>query len=313
MSRMILVPLDGSPFAEHALPAALAIARRTGAVLELVIVDRAPVPWISPELLVAFDQNHVGVDGMLYLEELHARMPADVPVRLTRLFGTPTPLLVRRVLKTEPALVIMSTHGRGGFSRVWLGSVADGVARQSPTPVLLVKPPLSVPNFAAPFRAARVLIPLDGTVASEEILDQALAVFGVVGVEYTLLRVISPLAAPNVHYPTVTSTRRAEMDPDALLHAEAERIRDLGAVVTEKLVVRDSPATAIVTVADEIEASVIAMTTHARRGVSRFVMGSVADKVLRTAPCPVMLFQPTHEVVDVRRRVEAAIEATVPL
>ena len=62
MSRTILVPLDGSPFAEHALPAALAIARRTGAALELVIVDRAAVPWISPELLIAFDQNHLGVD-----------------------------------------------------------------------------------------------------------------------------------------------------------------------------------------------------------------------------------------------------------
>ena len=313
MSRTILVPLDGSPFAEHAIPAALTIARRTGAALELVIVDRAPVPWISPELLIAFDQNHVGVDGRQYLQELQARMPADVPVCLTHMFGTPTPLLVRRILKTEPALVVMSTHGRGGFSRVWLGSVADGVSRQSPTPVLLVKPQLSIANFATPFRAARVLIPLDGTVASEEILDQALAVFGVVGVEYTLMRVISPLAAPNFQYPNVTSSRRAELEPEALLHAEAERMRDYGADVSEQLVVRDSPAAAIAAVAKEIGASVVAMTTHARRGVSRFIMGSVADKVLRTAACPVMLFHPTHEVVDLRRRVEAVTEAAVPL
>jgi nucleotide-binding universal stress UspA family protein len=252
-------------------------------------------------------------DGQRYLEELHARMPADVPVRLTTLQGRAAPFLVRHITQSEPALVVMSTHGRGGFSRLWLGSVADGVARQSPAPFLMVKPPEMPVDLNARKQFPRVLIPLDGSVAGEEILDQALVTFGVEGVQYTLMRVISPLAVEPPPVRESTPARRSESRPEALLHAAADRMRSRGATVLERLSVSDSPTTAIADVAGEIGARVIAMTTHARRGMSRFLLGSVADKVLRTAPCPVMLYHPTHEVVDVRRRVETVRTSAVPL
>jgi nucleotide-binding universal stress UspA family protein len=313
MSRTILVPLDGSQFAEHALPTAIAIARRTGAALELITVDRAPVSWVVPEVPIVMDEVLPVQDGQRYLEELHARMPADVPVRLTTLQGRAAPFLVRHIGQSEPALVVMSTHGRGGFSRLWLGSVADGVARQSPAPFLMVKPPEMPVDLNAKKQFPRVLIPLDGSVAGEEILDQALVTFGVEGVQYTLMRVISPLAVEPPPVRESTPARRSESRPEALLHAAADRMRSRGATVLERLSVSDSPTTAIADVAGEIGARVIAMTTHARRGMSRFLLGSVADKVLRTAPCPVMLYHPTHEVVDVRRRVETARASAVPL
>jgi nucleotide-binding universal stress UspA family protein len=313
MSRTILVPLDGSQFAEHALPTAIAIARRTGAALELITVDRAPVSWVVPEVPIVMDEVLPVQDGQRYLEELHARMPADVTVRLTTLQGRAAPFLVRHITQSEPALVVMSTHGRGGFSRLWLGSVADGVARQSPAPFLMVKPPEMPVDLNARKQFPRVLIPLDGSVAGEEILDQALVTFGVEGVQYTLMRVISPLAVEPPPVRESTPARRSESRPEALLHAAADRMRSRGATVLERLSVSDSPTTAIADVAGEIGARVIAMTTHARRGMSRFLLGSVADKVLRTAPCPVMLYHPTHEVVDVRRRVETARASAVPL
>jgi nucleotide-binding universal stress UspA family protein len=313
MSRTILVPLDGSQFAEHALPTAIAIARRTGAALELITVDRAPVSWVVPEVPIVMDEVLPVQDGQRYLEELHARMPADVPVRLTTLQGRAAPFLVRHITQSEPALVVMSTHGRGGFSRLWLGSVADGVARQSPAPFLMVKPPEMPVDLNARKQFPRVLIPLDGSVAGEEILDQALVTFGVEGVQYTLMRVISPLVVEPPPVRESTPARRSESRPEALLHAAADRMRSRGATVLERLSVSDSPTTAIADVAGEIGARVIAMTTHARRGMSRFLLGSVADKVLRTAPCPVMLYHPTHEVVDVRRRVETARASAVPL
>jgi nucleotide-binding universal stress UspA family protein len=313
MSRTILVPLDGSPFAEHALPVAISIARRTGAALELIIVDRPPVSWVVPEVPLVMDEAFPATDGLAYLESLHARMPADVPVHLTRLEGRPVPFIVKHITNAQPWLVVMSTHGRGGFSRLWLGSVADGVARQSPSPVLLVKPPAAAPELAAEKHFQRVVVPLDGSVASEEILDQALAIFGTAGVAYTLARVISPLAVEHPVDPNVTSVRRSETHPESLLEAEADRLRARGATVTHQLLVHDSPVNAIADLAADVEADTIAMTTHARRGVSRFVMGSIADKVLRSAPCPVLLFHPTHETVDLRRRVEAATAAAVPL
>lgn len=313
MSRSILVPLDGSAFAEHALPVAISIARRTGAALELIIVDRPPVSWVVPEVPLVMDEAFPTVDGLEYLEQLRTRIPADVPVRLTRLEGRAVPVLVRLIEGTEPWLVVMSTHGRGGFSRLWLGSVADGVTRESAAPVLLVKPRSDAPSLGLDRTFSRVVVPLDGSVAGEEILDQALAAFGVENVEYTLLRVISPLAMETPGDPDTVPVRRKETHPEQLLRGVAERLRARGASVSHKLLVHDSPAQAIVDTAAEVDAHVIAMTTHARRGVTRFVMGSIADKVLRTAPCPVMLFHPTHETVDLRKRIEHATEAAVPL
>jgi nucleotide-binding universal stress UspA family protein len=225
MSRTILVPLDGSPFAEHALPAAIAIARRTGAALELITVDRAPVSWVVPEVPIVMDEVLPVQDGQRYLEELHERMPADIPVRLTTLNGRATPFLVRHITTTEPAMVVMSTHGRGGFSRLWLGSVADGVARQSPAPILMVKPPPTEVDLSAVRRFPRVLIPLDGSVAGEEILDQTLVTFGVENVEYTLMRVISPLAVDHQWEADTPPVRRTETHPESLLRAAADRMR----------------------------------------------------------------------------------------
>lgn len=305
MTRTILVPLDGSTFAEHALPVAIGFARRIGAGLELVIVDRPPIAWVVPEVPIVLDEAAPGTDGQRYLEELRPRLPADFAVRLTRFEGNPTAILTRHIDATEPVLIVMSTHGRGGFSRFWIGSVADGVARRSSSPTILLKPPASIPDFTREQQFANVLIPLDGSVASEEILDQALALFGT-EVDYTVCRVVSPLAETHAPDPSVTAVRRQETHPEALLHAEAERLRARGAQVTERLLVNTSPANAIIELASTLDAGLIAMTTHARRGVSRFVMGSVADKVLRAAPCPVLMFHPTHEVVDVRKRVETA-------
>jgi nucleotide-binding universal stress UspA family protein len=171
---------------------------------------------------------------------------------------------------------------------------------------MLIRPPATEPDLTAMPKVTKVLIPLDGSIASEEILEQAFKLFGTEGVEYTLTRVISPLAVTEPPDPRVTSVKRQATHPASLLHAEAERLRDRGATVHERLVVNHSPVRAIAAVADEIGADVVAMTTHARRGVSRFVMGSVADGVLRTAVRPVLLYHPKHEVLDVRRRVEAA-------
>lgn len=313
MSRTILVPLDGSAFAEHALPPAISIARRVGAALELLIVDRPPVTWVVPEVPLVMDEAFPTVDGLEYLEQLKTRIPADLPIRLTRLEGRPIPVLVRVIEGTEPWLVVMSTHGRGGFSRFWLGSVADGVMRRSEAPVLLVKPGEQAPIIEPEHSIARVLIPLDGSVAGEEILDQALGAFGIENVEYSLIRVISPLAVETPGYANSVPARRANVHPEMLLQGVAERLRARGAKVSHALVVHDTPAAAIVEQADAMDADAIAMATHARRGVSRFVMGSVADKVLRSAPCPVLLYHPTHETVDLRKRIERATEAAVPL
>jgi nucleotide-binding universal stress UspA family protein len=145
--RTILVPLDGSDFAEHALPLAFGIARRAEAGLELVSVHESPASFIygiggTPGQDLALDQQRdagMRAQRRKYLdglgEQLHAS-DGDVPVAVALLEGSPAATLAEYVRDTVPDLVVMTTHGRGGASRLWLGSVTEGLVRRTTVPVL---------------------------------------------------------------------------------------------------------------------------------------------------------------------------------
>lgn len=294
MPHRILVPLDGSSFAEHAVPIAIGIARRWKIGLELVTVDRPPPTWMAPELPVLLAEGHDVPNGMRYLESVKHRLPDDVPCQLTRHQGTAATWLLRTIQEARPTLVVMSTHGRGGFSRFWLGSVADRIVRESPVPVLLVKPPTIEPDMTKERHFPRVIVPLDGSRASEEILSAAVAIAGTEDVDYTLVRVLSPVAEQHPGATADPGQSREQTAPEALLREAAERLRGMGATVQTRVLVHSNAATGIVEFADSIEARLIAMTTHARDGLTRYAMGSVADKVLRSSSCPVLLLHPHH-------------------
>lgn len=143
--RTILVPLDGSPFAEHALGQAQIIA--AGAKAELLLVSVVPVldeiglaeAGVVPYWMVAEEQA-AQVEATRYLAQLAERLTTEgLTVRTRLLTGAPAEAILGVSVEEHADLIVMTTHGRSGLSRLWLGSVAARVVQSADLPVLLIR------------------------------------------------------------------------------------------------------------------------------------------------------------------------------
>lgn len=317
--RTICVPLDGSAYADSALPLAVRLAQASGAALDLVSV-------YAPPLAVYGGQGAMAIDRRLDTEiraalgrHLTAAAASVTEARggpqaaTTLLTGEVVPSLVRHLRDSAPDLVVMTTHGRSGTSRFWLGSVADGLLRASPVPVLLVPPaaaPASLPSEAL---TPRVLIPLDGTPEAERIVETLTHVLGAGAADIFLLRVVVPL-----HQVLLSAGFAEEYDRDVKQESEAAleyindmcaRLGEAGIAASGRVRVSESIASAVIESASELGASMIAMTTHGRSPLGRFLLGSVADKIVRAARVPVLLRVPGEVKVPETADAEETVRA----
>jgi nucleotide-binding universal stress UspA family protein len=304
MYNSILVPLDGSSFAEHALPYALAIARRDKARLSLVAVS-TPLAEAYVEGLyfsvIELEQEIVG-RHQAYLEKVKARLRerAEVDVSVEVLRGEVAPALSG----TNADLIVMATHGRGAIGRFWLGSVADEMIRQAPCPLLLIRPGEAAPDLAREPSLRRVVLALDGSEHAEHILAHAERLAkGRPDAELVLLRAVHSVVptdpapegsgAEHESLALLDKVRslqtKLRQDAEAYLRQVAESLRQRGLQARTDVVVEDDPAGAILREAEAIRADLIALETHGRRGLSRLVRGSVADKVIRGSHLPVLI------------------------
>ncbi len=140
--RSVLLPLDGSPLAEEAYPWALDMAVKYQAELVLLRVGRPPDVFSGQDLgHIAAHQAGQEALCMDYLRALELRWKPPIPVRLDYVAGHAGKCIVERCQSLGISLVVMSTHGREGLERWFLGSVAERVSRHAPCPVLLVRHP----------------------------------------------------------------------------------------------------------------------------------------------------------------------------
>ena len=135
--KTLLVPLDGSALAEQSLGPAAAIARATGAAIDLVTVHQPPAQDGYGE---APRDDRSWSDEHRYLETLASEVAAGGSIRVAHsmLSGDPEEMISRRAADIEADLIVITSHGRTGFSRTWFGSVADGLVRRGPAPVLIL-------------------------------------------------------------------------------------------------------------------------------------------------------------------------------
>ncbi len=302
MYRSILVPLDGSAFAEAAIPLALSIANHAGANLELVRVHElyalhephaSWAPYISSEETAYWEQEQA------YLAESVKRLrtTATASVTATLLDGSVEEAVLKRAQSKPVDLIVMAVHGRGPLGCFFEGSVAEGLVRHGPAPVLLVRPQESPHEPGREPSLKRLLIPLDGSDLAEQILEPAIALGSVMDAEYILIRAVEP---------TLPFDGFAVMaDPIAIEHGKedraavaqvyldrlAERLRATGLQVQTQVVVGKA-ATSIVDAARRQDIDLIAVATHGHGGLTRFVLGSVADKVVRSTFTPVLVYRP---------------------
>ena len=303
MYRSILVPLDGSPLAEWALPAAIHSARRVGATLELITIE-VVIPTLGGAGLATTDTQPgtaVPNQAETYLAEVAQRIAAVYPGPLKQTvhsgIGRPAEIMLEYA-KDNADLIVMATHGYGPLKRFWLGSFADTVARRSQLPTLLIRPPSeNRVELAREPRFQRVLVPLDGSEAALSVIDHALAV-AEPKAELTLFNAVSSVLAFGPDYalmplPTDGEVLMARQDEARkVMEAVADTLRARNITVRTEVVLEPFAASAVLDYAHTNGFDLIALTTHGRGGAARLLLGSVADKIVRGAEVPVLLFRP---------------------
>ena len=295
MSRPILVLLDGSPFSEQAIPTALGVARRNGAPLELALIHELYIPppggpremtFVSPVMDSEWRSRHGA-----YMRDLVARLSRATPLPVTGnvMDGPVIPGLIERAEASSAQLLVMATHGEASAGRLWLASVTRAITHQSPVPVLLIKP------AAAGFdprreRFAKVLVPVDGSHLSETAIEHAVMVAGTTGVQYILLRVITPVEEWELGAGAWASSDDLAMtEAEAYIdhHVRQLKLRGIDAVGETVRARRSAPA--ILTAARSHEVDLVAVTTHSRGAASRLFRRSVADAMARNTSTAALL------------------------
>lgn len=302
MIQRVLVPLDGSDMAAQVLPHVRALATVFGSRVTLMRATADDVPnediGPGPDFL-AFASADLASTGIV----------TDTLV----VQGRPADAILDTAAQQSVDLIAMCTHGRGGIRRFVLGSVAASLIGSTSMPLLLVRgKPASddgVPTQTIDFQ--KILVPLDGSPLAASVLPLVAEMAAKTGATVLLLRV---MPEPNEEAATSNSIQMlrsitgvktegadgAPADPYAnQLEREREGAQsslDLAAadlrpsgVKIETIVEFGPAAETILRVASTQQADLVAMGTHGRSGLRRFLLGSVADRIVRYCDAPVLL------------------------
>jgi nucleotide-binding universal stress UspA family protein len=309
----ILVPLDGSDKDERAIPAAAAFADLAGGDLRLIRVLDTPIDSLSPRartMGVADAALEIRGDMERSVRGIADRIIADTgrPVTAEVAEGFDVAgVLVARAAEPGTDLVVMATRAAGPLGRALRGSVADRVMRESPRPVVLV-PPGADDARGAQLQLRRVLVPLDGSAFALAAVDHLLELRGGHNLEFVLLAVVTSgfvdVAPPGLTgladraaipeaYSALPDRALARTAAEQHLKGVADRLRAQGVNVARARVIEDpDSAAAINRAVGEDSADFVAMTTRGSSGLKRFVLGSVAERVVRDTSVPVLLVTP---------------------
>jgi nucleotide-binding universal stress UspA family protein len=306
MFRDILVPVDGSRFAEAALPLAARTARSAGARLHLLLVHEPVVPLAGmggvPIPALNLDEEVTARENS-YLADLAARWreASGGPVGVRSIEGRAGPDVCEEASRVSADLVVMTTHGRGTLRRLWLGSVADYVVRHVAVPVLLV-PRRDESQPPPEHRLRHLLVALDLSRDAEAILEPVTMLAELTQAELTLIYIAESLVEiPGIGVPGPVLENAS---PAAAMRAYADRyLERLAGQLRAKNIGTGTRVTTETSAAEGLLGALeheafdgIAMTTHGVSGFRRFLLGSVADKIIRSATKPVLVLRPSGGV-----------------
>ncbi len=321
MFKRILVPLDGSPRAERAIPVAARLARASGGSVVLLRAVSTHIefwPSMAPEPRLA--QTVVDTDlanTEKYLAGITTTPPLDgIPTEKVVLFGPPASTILSVAHSSHADLIVLCSHGYSGMTRWVLGSVAGKVVRHVPIPVFVLREEGPVPAGPHPdaSRPLRVLVPLDGSSLAKTAIEPA-------------ANLIAALAAPaqgalhlvRVVKPVVSESEEKEPEGSEQFLYKAKRylrstvehlregltapvVADLELAVTWSVAVDTDVAAAIIRVAENGEdaegagvfgrCDLIAMATHGYSGMQRWAMGSITERVLSATKLPLLIIHP---------------------
>jgi nucleotide-binding universal stress UspA family protein len=301
MYTKIIVPLDGSTLAEGVLPYARTLARQLKLPVTLLQV-------IDPEVVSSYTtvrnkgQHDTITAAMKVSSDEYLRQTASLfaaPLKAEPLIevGSPADTIVRVAARDPRTLVAMATHGRSGFQRWTMGSVADKVLHAASNHLLLIRPREETEKTNSDEPLTKIVVPLDGSELAEKILPDVMELAQKMSAEIILLRAYAlPLSiydlGEGTYVPNVDElTARLRLEAKAYLDG---RVKELGAKgfekVTSVLLEGFGPAE-IIDFAKKTPGNMIAMCTHGRSGMKRWVLGSVTERVVHASGDPVLVIR----------------------
>ena len=294
MFKRVLIPLDGSPFAEKVLMELTRFIEPGKSWIELVGVLEvsryaASVSEYGP--LRAIAEIRAQYEAY-FLKMRQSLQEKGYLVNTAIVEGDAAEEIINNAVASEADLIAMTTHGRSGIARWTLGSVADRIIHNTSLPVLLVRSQTDIRHEAI----KTILVPLDGSELSEKALPYASAL---AKDHHAKLRLIQAVSPSDIEYaitrlPTQSETDRALQRrftlSDTYLSHVASELTSAGIKVETNVLLGD-PARSIVDEAEKQAADLIVISTHGRTGFSRWVHGSVANHVIRTVSVPLLVIR----------------------
>ena len=281
--QRILVATDFSSHADRALDWGSALAARFSAELELVTsVFTMPLVTGAPGYAIPSDYLRGAREAAdRRLDELTTGLVRrGLRARYTILHEDPSSGICARAKEVGAGLIALGTRGRSGLSHVLLGSVAERVARLAPCPVLTVHAGVPAPG---PLR--KLLVPTDFSPPAEPALRLARELVepgGVLVLAHAIPLVMGPGETP-----------LADPNSEAWARAEFAKLApELGGITAELDLRFGAPDTAVLAAAAAHQVDLIAMGTRGRTGLAHVLLGSVAERVIRRAPIPVVTARP---------------------
>ena len=302
MARPLIVPLDGSPDAEYALPWALRLAEVSGAAISLVTVHSEPAVYLDGQTMVGslVPDDAIRTREMEYLENLGNRIATpQLQIKAEVLSGGVVPALLDAAELANAYCVILTPHQRGAIARFFLGSTAMEFIRESKVPVLVVHPKEGEVNLLQKPQVRHILVPLDSSPLAEQVLPYAADLAKTFGASIELLLVLDgvpdaegllALHEPGLPGPWDPTVMKAKAE--RYLEHLAKELRNKG-ITTNSLVISHGRADEVIeSTANSFNDTLIALATHGRGGLAKVVWGSVADKVIRNSAHPTLIFRP---------------------
>jgi nucleotide-binding universal stress UspA family protein len=289
----ILVPVDGSPLAEAALPFAEVLAVRSGARLTLIRAARSRSTRLTE--LGPVEQLRSIEDAEDYLRRVAERLGAEgYSVETGVPFGgDPAEWIVEESGYRKADLVVMATHDRVGIDHWLHGSVAEAVVHASTIPVMLVRaagPRALADRFST--QEPVVLVPLDGSDRGDAAVAFARDLALTIGARVVLVGVLPRPGQMVAAEGTVVAYAGDDfdrIDSEARMYLQASAAQFESPTRVERVVRYGEPAREIAAAAEEYAAATVVMGTHGRTGLVRSVLGSVAGGVLHHCTTPIIL------------------------
>ncbi|MCX6006012.1 MAG: universal stress protein [Chloroflexi bacterium] len=301
MYSNLLVPLDGSALAECVISHVLALASssKNVSITFLYVVQPLDAPLVKTIYKKKIETESRAA-AQSYLKKICSRAVFKDNSSGKVLSGKPADIIVEYAAANNMDLIVMATHGRSGPGKWFYGSVAEKVVHSSKVPIWLVKAASCQMSYG--HRKLTVLAPLDGSKVAESVLPHVKELHKQLPhnkLDIVLMRVCEVFSPPITYPPPMAMSwdeyldfekaRCKEICRNYLLEVQ-KRLSKYG-LKTRIEIPEGNPAEKLIGYANKSSVDLVVMSTHGRTGISKWAFGSIAEKVLKGANCPILLIR----------------------